>query len=40
MSHGEFEPVYGSIAMSSDIHYWEVKINYIRDMNDVMIGVS
>ena len=40
MSHSDFEPVFGSISMNSDTHYWEVKINYIRDMNDVMIGVS
>ena len=39
MSHGDFEAVYGNIGINSDTHYWEVKINYIRDMNDVMIGV-
>ena len=39
MSHSDFEAVYGNIGISTDTHYWEVKINYIRDMNDVMIGV-
>ena len=40
VSHGDYEAAYGTVSISSGIHYWEVKIDFIRDMDDVMIGVS
>ena len=40
VSHGDYEAVYGTISISSGQHYWEVKVDAIRDMDDVMIGVS
>ena len=28
------------MKISADVHYFEIKINHIKDTNDVMIGVT
>ena len=39
-THEDFDGVYGDIAISEGKHYWEIKIQHIRDIHDIMIGVT
>ena len=39
-SDSDFEGVFGTFPFGADTHYFEIKINHINDVNDVMIGVS
>ena len=36
----DYDAVYGTFPINSDLHYWEVKILNFIDLNDIMIGVS
>jgi tripartite motif-containing protein 9/67 len=36
----EYEPVIGTVPISSGVHYWEIKIERFLDVEDIMIGVA
>ena len=38
-SEAEYETVLGTVAISSGVHYWEIKIEKFVELDDIIIGV-
>jgi len=36
----EFENVFGTVTMSSGVHYWEITIDKIVENDDIIIGIA